>query len=422
MKFTGNDNIDKHIKRGLGPMDKVNMDDYWSPHIPFLEHITEVGSKEDIKTMFEENFGIDNLLKYGDEVHLILAKQGYAHDQLAISENPEVRAAVAANCDNPEKFLGDDASEVKIALIKRDIGLEQFSNDDSYWIQREVIQRGYNLESFVHHESPILRQAVAQQGYGLEELSQSSEIRVLEAVARQGYDPERFANHENERVQYAACLAGACPEKFVNHPDAKFRSAVAKNGQYLDILQHDESYGVLYNVIGHNYNLEQFASHPNEEVRHSLAVKVLISHDDELKERIYPLLKDDESDRVREILASDGYYLDQYVTDESGWVRSSVAQNGYGLETLVNDDDEDVLMRVAEQGYGLDRLKDHPSSFVRGMVAAQGYQPEVFVNDPSEEVAEVARPILAELEWERTHEVTLTEDDLNFLTDDSLKL
>ena len=145
-------------------MDKVNMDDYWSPHISFLEHITEVGSEEDIKTMFEENFGIDNLLKYGDEVHLILAQQGYAHDQLAISENPEVRAAVAANCDNPEQFLGDDASEVKIALIKRDIGLEQFSNDDSYWIQREVIQRGYNLESFVHHESPILRQAVAQQG------------------------------------------------------------------------------------------------------------------------------------------------------------------------------------------------------------------------------------------------------------------
>ena len=187
-------------------------------------------------------------------------------------------------------------------------------------------------------------------------------------------------------------------------------------------MQHDESYGVLYNVIKHNYNLEQFASHPKEEVRHSLAVKVLISHDDELKERIYPLLKDDESDRVRDIIASDGYYLDQYVTDESGWVRSSVAHNGYSLETLVNDDDEDVLMRVAEQGYGLDKLKDHPSSFVRGMVAAQGYQPEVFVNDPSEEVAEVARPILAELEWERTHEVTLTEEDLTFLTDDSLKL
>ena len=56
------------------------------------------------------------------------------------------------------------------------------------------------------------------------------------------------------------------------------------------------------------------------------------------------------------------------------------------------------------------------------MVAAQGYQPEVFVNDPSEEVAEVARPILAELEWERAHEVTLTEDDLSCLTDDTLTL
>ena len=55
MKLTGNENIDKHIKRGLGPMDKVNMDDYWSPHIPFLEYITEVGSEDDIKTMLEDN-------------------------------------------------------------------------------------------------------------------------------------------------------------------------------------------------------------------------------------------------------------------------------------------------------------------------------------------------------------------------------
>lgn len=422
MKFTGNDKIDKHIKRGLGPMDKVNMDDYWDPHVSFLEHITEVGSKDDIKIMFEENFGIDSLLKYGDKAHLILAQQGYAHDQLAISENPQVRAAVAANCDEPEQFLEDDASVVKVALIQRNIGLEQFSNDESFAVQEEIIKRGYNLDKFVHNDSPYIQRAVAQQGYGLEELSESSNIFVLEAVARKGYDPERFANHENKNVQYAACEAGACPEKFVSHPDAKFRAVVAKNGQYLDILQHDESSHVLNNVIEHNYNLEKFAEHPNDRVRYGLAIHVMKSHDDELKSQIYPLLKDDRNDHVREILASDGYYLDQYVTDESGWVRSSVAQNGYGLETLVNDDDEEVLMRVAEQGYGLDRLKDHPSSFVRGMVAAQGYQPEVFVNDPSEEVAEVARPILAEKEWEQAHEVTLTPEDLNFLTDDSLKL
>lgn len=68
MKFTGNPNIDKHIKRGLGPMDKVNMDDYWAPHIPFLEYITEVGSEDDIKTMLEDNFGIDNLLDLETEM------------------------------------------------------------------------------------------------------------------------------------------------------------------------------------------------------------------------------------------------------------------------------------------------------------------------------------------------------------------
>lgn len=36
MKFTGNKEIDKQIKRGLGPLDPVNMDDYWDPHDTFL--------------------------------------------------------------------------------------------------------------------------------------------------------------------------------------------------------------------------------------------------------------------------------------------------------------------------------------------------------------------------------------------------
>lgn len=35
MKFTGNKEIDKQIKRGLGPLDPVNMDDYWDPHDTF---------------------------------------------------------------------------------------------------------------------------------------------------------------------------------------------------------------------------------------------------------------------------------------------------------------------------------------------------------------------------------------------------
>lgn len=108
--------------------------------------------------------------------------------------------------------------------------------------------------------------------------------------------------------------------------------------------------------------------------------------------------------------------------DDEPYVREAVAHNGYGLDTLINDEDEYVLMRVAEQGYGLERLKDHPSSLVRGMVAAQGYQPEVFVNDPSEDVVEVARPILAEREWEREHEVTLTPEDLSFVDDEALEL
>lgn len=104
MKFTGNKEIDKQIKRGLGPLDPVNMDDYWDQHDTFLEHIVEVGSSDDIKLMFEENFGIDKLLRLGEDAKVILASQGYAHELLATDENENVRASVAKHCDNPNNF------------------------------------------------------------------------------------------------------------------------------------------------------------------------------------------------------------------------------------------------------------------------------------------------------------------------------
>lgn len=94
MKFTGNKEIDKQIKRGLGPLDPVNMDDYWDPHDTFLEHIVEVGSSDDIKLMFEENFGIDKLLRLGEDAKVILASQGYAHELLATDENETCELAL----------------------------------------------------------------------------------------------------------------------------------------------------------------------------------------------------------------------------------------------------------------------------------------------------------------------------------------
>lgn len=128
-------------------------------------------------------------------------------------------------------------------------------------------------------------------------------------------------------------------------------------------------------------------------------------------------LKDDRSDKIRNYIAKDGYYLDQYVNDESAYVREAVAKNGYGLDQLIHDTDEYVLTNVAEHGYGLDELKTHPSPFIRGMVASKGYQPELFIHDPSKMVRQIAQPILTELEWERDH--TLTLDDLSSLTQDS---
>ena len=179
---------------------------------------------------------------------------------------------------------------------------------------------------------------------------------------------------------------------------------------------------MIYGVIKNGYNLEQFVHHPDELARRLTVHQAYMSKDPELKESIYSQMRDDESSIVRATIADDGYYLEHYVTDESESVREAVAKQGYALERLVNDPSEWVQMRVAEHGYGLEQLKDSPSALVRGMVAAQGYQPEVFANAPEEEVAEVARPILAELEWEREHEVTLSTEDLAGLSETSLTL
>ena len=317
MKFTGNKEIDKQIKRGLGPLDPVNMDEYWDPHDTFLEHIVEVGSSDDIKLMFEENFGIDKLLRLGEDAKVILASQGYAHELLATDENENVRASVAKHCDNPEQFLDDESYYVKTALISRDIGLDKFANDEDSLIQRAVVRRGYNLEHFVNSDKFRVRQEVAKQGYGLEQLSNDPDDRVLEEVARQGYKPEVFANHEDERIRYAACQAGAYPERFAKDPNPKFRAAVARNGDCLDILQHDDSPKVIYGVIKNGYNLEQFVHHPDELARRLTAHEAYMSKDPELKKVIYSQMRDDESSIVRATIADDGYYLEHYVTDES---------------------------------------------------------------------------------------------------------
>lgn len=61
-------------------------------------------------------------------------------------------------------------------------------------------------------------------------------------------------------------------------------------------------------------------------------------------------------------------------------------------------------------------LPSSPRTLFSQIIQDKGYQPEGFVNDPDEEVAEVARPILAELEWERAHEVTLSTEELEDLS------
>lgn len=165
---------------------------------------------------------------------------------------------------------------------------------------------------------------------------------------------------------------GYCLDQFAIHPNRDVREYVACKGRCLDVLVNDEDCEVRQQVAKHFYQPEKLMHD------HSLIVK-------------------------RE-LVKQHYRLDHFVQDKVYLMRSFVADAQYGLSKLISDPISQVRKTVAEKNYRLDLLINDPSDNVRIAVAAQGYGLCKLVNDKSYEVQRVAQSILRRMNRGNTNE------------------
>lgn len=96
---------------------------------------------------------------------------------------------------------------------------------------------------------------------------------------------------------------------------------------------------------------------------------------------------------IRLAAATEGFALNKLIHDESALVRSSIARIKYGHEFLLKDKNWRVRATVAQHCkpkllVGMINDEHH---FVRYVVAKRGYHLEHFINDPDEEIADLAR-------------------------------
>lgn len=169
-------------------------------------------------------------------------------------------------------------------------------------------------------------------------------------------------------------------------------------------------------LINLDYCVEQFATHPNRDVREYVACKgkclnILVNDEDcevrqQVAKRFYQpeKLMHDHSLVVKRELVKQHYRLDHFMHDKVYLMRNFVADTQYGLSKLISDPINQVRKTVAEQHYRLDLLIDDPSDNVRIAVAAQGYGLCKLVNDKSYEVQRVAQSILHRMNRGNTNE------------------
>ena len=96
---------------------------------------------------------------------------------------------------------------------------------------------------------------------------------------------------------------------------------------------------------------------------------------------------------IRLAAASQGFALQHLINDKSALVRSSIARIKYGHEQLAIDESWKVRATVAKhcKPHLLSSMVNDEHHFVRYVIAKRGFHLEHFVNDPDEEIADLAR-------------------------------
>lgn len=96
---------------------------------------------------------------------------------------------------------------------------------------------------------------------------------------------------------------------------------------------------------------------------------------------------------IRLAAASEGFALKHLINDTSALVRSSIARIKYGHDQLASDENWKVRATVAKHCNPkiLSRMINDENHFVRYVIAKRGFHLEHFINDPDDEIAELAR-------------------------------
>jgi len=96
---------------------------------------------------------------------------------------------------------------------------------------------------------------------------------------------------------------------------------------------------------------------------------------------------------IRLAAASEGFALEYLIKDKSALVRSSIARIKYGHDQLAADKNWKVRATVAKHCKPkiLSSMINDENHFVRYIIVKRGYHLEHFIDDPDEEVADLAR-------------------------------
>lgn len=105
--YTGNEAIDKYLRRNINPNYKINdYGEYWQHY--FLSYLLKIGSKEDIQYVMEEYFGEERLLKCKGTNNIIaVIRLGYCLDYFSRNDSYLIRAEVAKQGYKPNLFAHD---------------------------------------------------------------------------------------------------------------------------------------------------------------------------------------------------------------------------------------------------------------------------------------------------------------------------
>ena len=351
---------------GKGRCNHLNHAKDGESQIDFLNRSARIMNILESSSLSHEDFKYLN-----DEIHNIPEKL------IVESKNPSIRLLAAKNSIGLSKLVNDEDRDVKYYAEINDKENKKLKRTFNKYKKMTSKLENESEEKFndrVSKMSELLETNYTRYD-SIEPIDKDSE-EFLESQYK-NFNPEAYIKSKNYYAKIIAAKNGDGHDILSKDPKIGVRVAVAEAGYYFPWDICDE---VVEASVKNKKHLDKFVDSKYDRVR-KLVAKEGYGLDK---------LVDDDSWLVRMEVAKQGYGLDKLVKDRSDDIRHEVAKQGYGLDKLVKDYNHEIRLEVAKHGYGLDKLVDDVDSLVRQEVARQGYGLDKLVNDKSSSVRMIA--------------------------------